>query len=113
MTTKHDQEFTPGADWISAKLQYSSAASVLGSVKTPAKAASSRENGKRGGRPAKPISPTPKYFNPVCFVEATSRQDLKRRKPWVFEHYSVVVKVCGGYKCFEDVQEYQTWKNQK
>lgn len=32
---------------------WSSAASALGSISTPAKAAAARENGKRGGRPRK------------------------------------------------------------
>jgi hypothetical protein len=36
-------------------MQAQSAASILGSIKTEKKAASSRENGKKGGRPKKEI----------------------------------------------------------
>jgi hypothetical protein len=39
--------------WAKQAEEVAKAASVLGSIKTPAKARASRENGKRGGRPPK------------------------------------------------------------
>ena len=43
------------------------------------------------------------------FVEGTSRYLAKKECPWSIK----IVKVYGGFKCFEDITDYEVWKNQK
>ena len=43
------------------------------------------------------------------FVEEESRYQAKKQCPWA----SRTAKVCGGFMCFESVDDYKTWKNQK
>ena len=43
------------------------------------------------------------------FVEGGSRHQAAKECPWA----SKIVKVCGGYMCFESVNDYNTWNNQK
>ena len=43
------------------------------------------------------------------FVECKCRKTAKRRCPWA----SIVAKADGGYWCFESIEDYKTWKNQK
>ena len=57
--------------------QKSEAARVLGQISTPKKAASSRENGKKGGRP-KGFSPTPESRQKMS--ETISRLAEEKRK---------------------------------
>ncbi len=42
-------------------------------------------------------------------VDCRSRKTAVRRCPWAAK----IVKVEGGYKCFESVQDYKTWAAQK
>ena len=43
------------------------------------------------------------------FIETESYYKAKKACPWA----SKIVKVCGGYICFESVPDYKIWKNQK
>jgi hypothetical protein len=43
------------------------------------------------------------------FVECKSRSTAKRRCPWAAK----IAKVSGGYLCFESVEDYRIWKQQK
>lgn len=43
------------------------------------------------------------------FVECESRKEAENECPWS----SKIVKVFGGCMCFESVDDYETWKNQK
>ena len=43
------------------------------------------------------------------FVETESRKKAIDECPW----QSVTAKACGGYYCFESVEDYKMWKNQK
>jgi hypothetical protein len=45
----------------------------------------------------------------IEFVECVSRSTAQRRCPWA----AVIAKVCGGFRCFESVADYTTWKNQR
>lgn len=38
-----------------------------------------------------------------------TRERAKKECPWAAK----IVKVCGGFRCFESVEEYRVWKNQK
>lgn len=38
-----------------------------------------------------------------------SRKDAKKECRWAAK----IVKVVGGYMCFESINDYRTWKNQK
>jgi len=42
------------------------------------------------------------------YVRVATRSQAKKACPWA----SVIVKVDGGYLCFESVDDYRTWKNQ-
>ena len=42
-------------------------------------------------------------------VECKYRYQAVKECPWA----SRIVKVTGGYKCFESIEDYNTWKNQK
>jgi hypothetical protein len=42
------------------------------------------------------------------FVECKSRSTAARRCPWA----AVIVKVDGGFRCFESVMDYKIWKDQ-
>lgn len=43
------------------------------------------------------------------FVTAKSKKGAQQKCPWAEK----VVKVEGGYMCFESYQDYLTWKRQK
>lgn len=43
------------------------------------------------------------------FVETTYRAKAVKECPWAGK----IVKVCGGYMCFESIDDYKTWTNQK
>lgn len=43
------------------------------------------------------------------FVECKSRKEAENECPWS----SKIAKVCGGYMCFESVNDYDIWDNQK
>ena len=43
------------------------------------------------------------------FVEAKTKKEALAKCPWA----EVIVKVEGGYMCFESRQDYETWKRQK
>lgn len=45
----------------------------------------------------------------TTFVETDSREVAKKECPWAAK----IVKVEGGYMCFESITDYNTWKNQK
>ena len=45
----------------------------------------------------------------TTFIETESRYKAKKACPWA----SRIAKVCGGFMCFESVDDYKTWKNQK
>ena len=42
------------------------------------------------------------------FIEG-SRIEAENECPWAEK----IEKVCGGYLCFESIDDYNTWKNQK
>ena len=44
-----------------------------------------------------------------AFFECKYRYQAVKEMPWA----SVIVKVCGGYRGFESVTDYEIWKNQK
>lgn len=43
------------------------------------------------------------------FIQVESRKDAIKQAPWAAK----IVKVDGGYKAFESIQDYEAWKNQK
>ncbi len=43
------------------------------------------------------------------FTTAKTREKALKDYPWA----SKVVKVEGGYMCFESIDDYETWKKQK
>jgi len=45
----------------------------------------------------------------IEIVETKSRYQAKKKCPWAVK----VVKVFGGFKCFESITDYEVWKNQK
>jgi len=42
------------------------------------------------------------------FVQCLSRRTAQRRAPWAAR----IVKVCGGFMCFESQTDSQAWKQQ-
>jgi hypothetical protein len=44
----------------------------------------------------------------VQFVEAGNRTKARKMCPWAM----IIVKVEGGYRCFECRQDYATWRKQ-
>ena len=42
------------------------------------------------------------------FIEG-SKAEAKKACPWA----SKIVKVLGGYQCFESITDYEVWNNQK
>ena len=44
-----------------------------------------------------------------AFIGVNSRKAAAKECPWA----AVIVKVDGGYMCFESADDYKTWKNQK
>ena len=45
----------------------------------------------------------------TVFVECKHRSTAKRRCPWA----AVIAKIEGGFRCFESVTDYHTWKKQR
>lgn len=43
------------------------------------------------------------------FVEAKSRKEAEKKAPWAAK----IIKVEGGYRAFESLADYKTWKKQK
>jgi len=83
------------------------------SVRTTKKAASSRENGKKGGRPKehKDIIYLPKCsLNHDEFKTYYQYQKMFREYS---AHYQYKVKVEGGWMFFEFLTDYETWLKQK
>ena len=46
----------------------------------------------------------------VEFIECKYRYQAKKRCPFV---PVAIMKMCGGYMCFESWTDYDIWKNQK
>lgn len=44
-----------------------------------------------------------------AFYECKYRYQAVKEMPWA----AVIVKVCGGYRGFESVSDYDIWKDQK
>lgn len=42
-------------------------------------------------------------------IETEKRAEAKKEMPWATK----IVKVCGGYKGFESINDYEIWRNQK
>ena len=42
------------------------------------------------------------------FVQTESAKDARKSCPW----QSRIAKVCGGYMCFESIDDYKVWNNQ-
>jgi hypothetical protein len=45
----------------------------------------------------------------VVFLEVPTYYAARKAAPWA----TVIAKVTGGYKAFESIQDYETWRNQK
>jgi len=45
----------------------------------------------------------------IVFVQDVTRKQAKKACPWE----SKTVKVCGGYLCFESINDYKTWSDVK
>jgi hypothetical protein len=45
----------------------------------------------------------------TMFIECETRKEAINECPWTGK----VVKVVGGYMCFESIADYEIWKNQK
>jgi len=43
------------------------------------------------------------------FIETENRKEAKEECTWA----SKIVKVVGGYWCFESISDYEIWNNQK
>lgn len=43
------------------------------------------------------------------FAEVKTRKEAAEQCPWA----EIIVKVSGGYMCFESELDYRIWKNQK
>jgi len=43
------------------------------------------------------------------FIQCESKKEAIENCLWAKK----IVKVCGGYKCFESTDDHNTWKNQK
>ena len=43
------------------------------------------------------------------FVNAQTREEAAKTCPWAEK----IVKVTGGFLCFESAQDYEMWKNQR
>jgi hypothetical protein len=43
------------------------------------------------------------------FIAALSRSTAKRLAPWA----AVIIKVTGGFRAFESVSDYKTWRAQR
>lgn len=43
------------------------------------------------------------------FVECGTRYQAAKECPWA----SKIAKVCGGFMCFESVDDYKIWRQQK
>lgn len=43
------------------------------------------------------------------FVNSTSLKQLAIECPWAAH----IMKVCGGYMCFEAYEDFKTWRNQQ
>lgn len=45
----------------------------------------------------------------IEFVQCETRYQAQKECPWA----SKIAKVCEGYYCFESVEDYKIWRNQK
>ena len=45
----------------------------------------------------------------TSYIMTESRYKARKTYPWAAK----IVRVCGGYLCFESVCDYKIWKNQK
>lgn len=43
------------------------------------------------------------------FIQTNKKTDALKECPWA----NKIVKVDGGYRAFESIEDYKTWKNQK
>lgn len=55
----------------------------------------------------------PEVYDSQCVLEAENRRDFRLRYPWAEKHYGFIMRVEGGYHCFEFEDDYRTFKNQK
>lgn len=49
----------------------------------------------------------------TTFIEAETRKQAIRYAKENGISYAVLKKVCGGYKAFETITDYEIWENQK
>lgn len=42
------------------------------------------------------------------FIEASTRYQARKVAPWA----AVIARVCGGFRAFESVSDYSTWRKQ-
>ena len=45
----------------------------------------------------------------VEFIEAKERKEAEKKCPWA----SIIKKVIDGFMCFESIDDFKTWNNQK
>ena len=43
------------------------------------------------------------------FVPAKTRKEAQEQCPWA----EIIIKVCGGYMCYESIVDYDFWCNQQ
>ena len=45
----------------------------------------------------------------TTFIQVETKKEAENECSWAEK----IVKVCGGYMCFESADDYRKWKNQK
>ena len=84
----------------------------LGSIKSERKAETSRENGRKGGRPQNDQIQfmTNEYS---LYKNDWSANEYRNLYKAACQHYGYKARVVGGWKFWEYENDYLTWKNQK